>query len=94
MGCSPHALARPNLIVLDLGLPSPKAGAVEFDGFSVIQWLKRSSVTTGIPVVVATAWPAGEVREQCAELGVEAFLSKPIKPEALRSTARILMDDY
>jgi hypothetical protein len=31
MGCSPHALARPNLIVLDLGLPSPKAGTVEFN---------------------------------------------------------------
>ena len=85
---------RPNLIVLDLGLPSPKAGAVEFNGFSVLQWLKRSPATTGIPVVVATAWPAEKVREKCAELGAQAVLSKPIKPEALRSTARILMDDY
>ena len=85
---------KPNLIVLDLGLPSPKAGSVEFNGFSVLQWLKRSPATNGIPVLVATAWPPHEARERCIALGAQAFLNKPIKPEEMRTTVRILMEDY
>jgi len=85
---------RPNLIVLDLGLPSPKPDTVQFDGFAVMRWLKRSPMTQGIPVVVATAWPAEAARERSLGLGATAFLSKPIKPDDLRTTARILMDDY
>ena len=85
---------KPNLIVLDLGLPSPKANSVEFDGYAVMRWLKRSATTNGIPVVVATAWPANVAREQSLGLGAAAFLTKPIRPEDLRTTVRILMDDY
>jgi CheY-like chemotaxis protein len=85
---------RPNLVVLDLGLPSPKPCSVEFSGFSVIQWLKRSAATRNIPVIVATAWPVDESREKCVALGAEGFLHKPIKPGDLRTTVKILMDDY
>ncbi|MEY3000028.1 MAG: hypothetical protein RL648_242 [Verrucomicrobiota bacterium] len=85
---------KPNLIVLDLGLPSPKQGSVEFSGYSVLQWLKRSPATNSIPVLVATAWPPKEAREKCIGLGAQAFLAKPIRPDDLRTTVRILMDDY
>ena len=85
---------KPNLVVLDLGLPSPKPDSVEFNGFSVMRWLKGSTATRGIPVVVATAWPAEEARSKCVALGAEAFLQKPIKPQDLKTTAKILMDDY
>jgi len=85
---------KPNLVVLDLGLPSPKPDSVEFNGFSVMQWLKRCASTRGIPVIIATAWPPLEAREKCLGLGAEAFLHKPFKREDLNATVRILMDDF
>lgn len=84
---------KPNMILLDLGLPSPKPRCTEFDGFTVMQWIKRLRTINGIPVVVASAWPEETARDRSRELGSTAFLCKPVKVQDLRNTARILMND-
>jgi twitching motility two-component system response regulator PilH len=85
---------RPNMVFLDLGLPSPNPGSrVEFDGLSVLSWLRRSPLTRGIPVAVVSAWPAHKVREATRRAGAEVFLQKPARAEDLTSTARMLTDD-
>ena len=80
------------MVFLDLGLPSPKADR-SFDGLAVLRWLRKSPMTRGIPVAVVTAWSQEEAKPLTREIGAEAFLQKPVKPDDLRSTARILMDD-
>ena len=84
---------RPNMILLDLGLPSPKPRSVEFDGYAVMRWIKRLPATNSIPVVVASAWPEAQARSKSRELGSSAFLGKPVKVQDLQNTARILMDE-
>jgi CheY-like chemotaxis protein len=86
---------NPDLVILDLGLPTPKSAnqPVEFDGFAVLRWLQRSARTRSIPVVVVSAWPADSAKAPAMELGATAFLPKPIRPDDLREALRILLGD-
>jgi len=65
---------RPDLVVLDLGLPG-------LSGFVVRQELAASATTRAIPVVVVTAMPGAH-----DDLGVACVLQKPVAPETLLKT--------
>jgi DNA-binding response OmpR family regulator len=68
---------RPDLIVLDLGLPG-------LDGFEVTRRLRRDS---GVPIIMLTA-RGGETNTVVGlELGADDYVTKPFSPRAL--TARI-----
>lgn len=69
----------PAAIILDIAMP---AGG----GWSVLQRLKASSKTRGIPVVVLTALSDPTLPEKAKALGADAFLAKPVAPNELRST--------
>lgn len=69
----------PAAIILDIAMP---AGG----GWSVLQRLKASSKTRGIPVVVLTALSDPTLSEKAKALGADAFLAKPVAPNELRST--------
>jgi DNA-binding response OmpR family regulator len=62
---------RPDLIVLDLGLP-------RFDGGAVMRELRASRYTWSIPVVVVTGTEDAHAGAQAS-----AFLRKPCSPEQL-----------
>ncbi|MFY9906013.1 MAG: response regulator transcription factor [Terriglobales bacterium] len=61
---------RPNLIVLDLGLP---AG----DGFVVLDRLQKDDKLSAIPVIVLTARDAQSSEQRALKLGATAFFQKP-----------------
>jgi len=61
---------RPDLILLDLGLP-------RISGYAVLYELKKQPNFATIPVVILTASRNPLDREQCAKLGADCFLSKP-----------------
>lgn len=74
---------RPDLILLDIGLP---AG----DGFVVMQRLKSFPDFEMVPVIVITARSPLE-GEKAVELGARSFLSKPFKgDEVLAEIRRVL----
>ncbi len=60
---------QPDLIILDLGLP---AG----DGMVTLERLKRSSASSGIPVLVLSAQPAAEAEKRALEAGAHTYLEK------------------
>ena len=72
---------RPDLVLLDLGLP---AG----DGFTVLQRLSRLANTAGVPVVVLTARAAESDHERARSLGAAAVLVKPADNDALLALIR------
>ena len=75
---------KPDAAILDLGLPGG-------DGFVVLQRLRSSTSTVGLPVVVVTARPAQTNRALALEQGVVAFLQKPVKtPELLAALRKAL----
>jgi len=65
---------RPDLILLDLGLPKK-------DGREVLRDIKADPSLTGIPVVVLTASTDQEDRLASERLQVEAYLTKPVNLE-------------
>lgn len=65
---------RPDLVVLDLGLP---AG----DGFKVLERMSALGDVAQIPVIVLSARPAAEAAEQAMELGAKAYFQKPANNE-------------
>jgi len=67
---------RPDLILLDLGLP---AG----DGFQVLERLKMSSELAHIPVVVLSARDAETNERRALKAGSSAYLQKPVDDEDL-----------
>src|SRR5262249_51276936 len=67
-----------DLLLLDLHMP-------ELDGFQVIRALRESERTTGghLPVIALTARSQREDRERCLAAGMDAFLTKPVRPADL-----------
>jgi DNA-binding response OmpR family regulator len=61
---------RPDLIILDIGLP---AG----DGFVVLDRLQQSAQLSSIPVIVLTARDPQYNRDRTLKAGACAFLQKP-----------------
>lgn len=73
---------RPDLILLDMGLP-------DLDGQTVAALIKMLPELTDVPVVVVTAWPPDTARQMAEAYGCAGFISKPInvKDFALQVTA-------
>jgi DNA-binding response OmpR family regulator len=72
-GYSAIALAykeRPDLIILDLGLP---AG----DGFVVLERLQKDDKLSAIPVIVLTARDPQSSERRALQSGATAFFQKP-----------------
>ncbi len=72
---------RPDLIILDLGLP---AG----DGFVVLERLQQNANLSCIPVIVLTARDPQSNREKTLRAGATAFFQKPVDNSKLLSAIR------
>ena len=62
---------RPDLVLLDLGLP-------DVTGDTVLAQLRADPVTAGIPVVVVSADATDAQRQRLAAAGAAAYLTKPL----------------
>jgi len=72
---------RPDLIILDLGLP---AG----DGFTVMERLKQIPLLAAIPIIVVSARNALGNQKRAQEAGAKAFLQKPVDNAELLAVIR------
>lgn len=67
-------------IIMDLSMP-------DMDGLEAARRLRAMGGQAGrIPIVALTANLSAEIRQQCREAGMQAFLAKPIKLEHLIGT--------
>jgi len=67
---------RPDLILLDIGLP-------DMDGWEVAQRLKAAPETETIPIVAITAHAMAGDKEKCLKMGCDDYMSKPINVKEL-----------
>lgn len=72
---------RPDLIILDIGLP---AG----DGFVVLERLQQVAALATVPVIVLTARDPQFTRERILKAGATAFFQKPADNSDLLNAVR------
>ncbi len=61
---------KPDLILLDLGLP-------DADGQTLSVWLKGDPSLSSTPIIVLTAWPEEVVRQTVSAYNLNGYLCKP-----------------
>jgi len=78
---------KPDLIILDLGFP-PDIGGVPWDGFRIMEWLRRVDESKKIPIIVITGGAGDKDKERALASGAVAFLYKPLDHEELLKLVR------
>ncbi|TWJ18803.1 response regulator [Geobacter argillaceus] len=73
----------PDLIILDLRLP-------KIDGFEFLETIRSDQRTQQIPVVILSSSRQEKDLERCQQLGVEAFITKPLDPDKILIIKQIL----
>ena len=67
---------RPAVILMDATMP-------RMDGWEAARRLKADPKTRSIPLIMLTAHAFDEHRQRAADVGADAFLPKPVLPDAL-----------
>lgn len=75
-GVDAARLQKPDLILMDLGLP-------EMDGWQAAEKLKSDESTSSIPLVALTAYTLPSVRQRAIQAGFDGYVTKPIHVQGL-----------
>jgi CheY-like chemotaxis protein len=82
--------SRPDLILLDITFPPDVAhgGGVPWDGFRIIEWLRRIDEAKNTPVFIISGGEPAKYKDRALAQGALAFFQKPINHEELRAAIR------
>lgn len=83
---------KPDLVVLDINFP-PEVGAsgLQWNGFTIMQWMRRFQEASAIPVIIITSGEPAEVKQKALAAGAAAFFQKPINNEEFLVAVRRLI---
>jgi two-component system KDP operon response regulator KdpE len=83
----------PDLLVLDINFPPDVAhgGGIAWDGFLIMDWLKRMDVAKAIPVIVITGGEPAKYKERALAAGAVSFFHKPFQPDELLVVIRQIL---
>ena len=76
---------KPDLILLDLGLP-------DADGQTLSVWLRGEPALQSIPIVVLTAWPEEVARQTVNAYDLNGYLCKPFAMNDLIKMVDSILD--
>jgi two-component system cell cycle response regulator DivK len=76
---------RPDLILLDLGLP-------DIEGQTLAALIKRAPDMVHVPLIAVTAWPPDTARQMARAYGCDGCISKPISPKSFPSQIAAYLD--
>jgi CheY-like chemotaxis protein len=75
---------RAELVVLDINFPA--GGAMEWSGFTVMQWLHHFPEMAGLPVILISGSDSAEYKEKALAGGAVAFFQKPVVYQEILET--------
>lgn len=73
---------KPDAILLDINFPDD-FGSVPWDGFRIMQWLKRVEEASHIPIFVISSGDPEKYLARVKEHGAAGFFRKPVAGEEL-----------
>jgi len=71
----------PDLIVLDINFPADMG--VDWDGFRIVDWLRRIDESRSIPIIIITGGEPAKYKDRALAAGAVAFFQKPINNDEL-----------
>jgi CheY-like chemotaxis protein len=77
---------HPDLILMDIQMP-------DMDGLEAAQQIRADPALATTKIVALTALAMPENRDQCLTLGIDTYLSKPVKLKALVATVRTILNN-
>jgi len=81
---------NPNLVVLDLSIPSSKRPSSQaIDGVEVLQRLRDAGCN--VPVLVLSATNISAVKKMAINMGAEDYLTKPVELQELSSRIEAIL---
>ena len=87
--------SKPDLILLDLSFPPDVAhgGGVPWDGFMIMNWLRRLEESKGIPIIVVTGGDPGKYKDRALAAGAVSFFHKPVNSDDLLTVIRTTLGE-
>jgi len=81
---------KPDLILLDILFPPDVShgGGVPWDGFLIMQWLRRGDDGRNVPVIIISGADPAKYKARSLAEGAVAFLQKPINNDELLAAIR------
>jgi CheY-like chemotaxis protein len=70
---------NPNLIVMDISLP-------DMTGIEAARAIKENPRTVRLPIIAYTAWSVSTWMEEAANVGIGAYLVKPVPMALMKET--------
>ena len=77
----------PDLILSDIEMP-------RMDGFELVRNIRGDSRTANIPLLIISSRTAEKHRSLARELGVNAYLGKPVQDDELLAQVKALLDAH
>jgi two-component system, chemotaxis family, chemotaxis protein CheY len=75
---------RFDLVITDVNMP-------DVSGLELIRFVRGSAALREVPLLVISTEGRDRDRDRCLELGADAFLAKPFRPEELVAAVRRLL---
>lgn len=72
---------KAELIILDINFPD--GGAMQWNGFTIMQWVRHFPELSTIPVILISGSNPPQCEEKCLAAGAVAFFPKPVEYPAL-----------
>jgi CheY-like chemotaxis protein len=84
---------KPDLIVLDINFPPDVAhgGGIGWDGFRIMEWLRRINEAKGTPVIIITGGDPAKYKDAALAAGAVSFFQKPINNDELLAVIQKLL---
>ena len=84
---------RPDLIILDILYPPDVShgGGVPWDGFLIMNWLKRMDEAKDIPVIFITSGDPAKYKDRALQAGAHSFFHKPLEMEEFMGTIQTIL---
>ena len=86
---------KPDLILVDVSFPPDvgHGGGVPWDGFLIMDWVRRIDEAKHIPFVVITGGDPVKYEKRSLDAGAVAFFHKPIDHDGLINVIRRTLGD-
>lgn len=86
---------KPDLILLDVNFPADvgAGGGVPWDGFRIVEWLKRLNGEVSTPIIVITSSDPAKYEDRALSIGAKAFFHKPVDHESLLTMIKNVLQD-